>query len=167
MPPLSSEDASSPLPPYTEQHFDQQDLPRPVVQNEKRALASRYGVSPYQAAPHVDVEVPRGSPNSESEDDLRPPLPPKPKELLYSGGDLPSQSGEVSPFADPKSEPNNVGSSSGTSQESQSLALNALHFESEVSMAPASNIGSIERKEGKSGTRPLYGSEEDAYDGIY
>ena len=98
-PPLSSVDAPAPLPPYTEQHFDQQDLPKLVVQNESEPANDyvRSSISPYQAAP-------RGSPISESGSNL-PPLPPKPKELLYSEGDLPSQSGEVSPFADPKPEP--------------------------------------------------------------
>lgn len=107
-------------------------------------------VSPYQAASHVDVEVPRGSPISESKGDP-PPLPPKPKELLNSGGELPSQSGESSPFADPISEP------------PPSLRPGFIN----VSMGPASSIGSKGRKERKSGTRSMTGRDEDAYGGIY
>lgn len=99
-PPISSSvDEPLPLPPYTEHHFDEQDLPRLAVQNESAPANDYVGssVSPYQSPP-------RGSPISESKSDL-PPLPPKPKELQYSEGDLSSQSGEVSPFVDPKREP--------------------------------------------------------------
>ena len=53
-------------------------------------------VSPYQADR-------RGSPILE--ESHRPPLPPKPRGLLYNDGELPSQSGEISVFADPRSEP--------------------------------------------------------------
>ena len=176
MPPLSSVDAPAPLPPYTEQHFDQQDLPRLVVEKESAPANDhvKSSVSPNQVDPQVDLEVPRGSPISEDRGDP-PPLPAKPKELLNGEGDLPSQSGEVSPFADPKSEPppnlrpgfvnvrRTLDSSSGSSQGRKSGALSTLLFESPVSMAPASNTRSIE-KERKDSTRSMNSSNEGAYD---
>jgi hypothetical protein len=148
-PPLSSMDAPAPLPPYTEPHFDEQDLPRLVVRNES-APANVYvesSASPYQASPHGVVEVPRRSPTSES----LPLLPPMPEGLLHSEGNLPSQSGEVSPFADPISELR-----PGRSQENNSSG--ARNIESQVSMVP------VERK--SIAAYSMNGNNEDAYDGI-
>ena len=89
---LPSVDAPVPFHPYTDQHFDQQNLPRLVVRNES-ALANDYAGSRSSASFYE--ATPRGSLILDSRNDRDlPPLPP-----------IPSQSGEVSPFADPRSEP--------------------------------------------------------------
>jgi hypothetical protein len=120
-------DESAPLPPYSEFHFDQQDLPGLVAEKESAPANDYIGSSAYQANP-------RGSPILDSKCDL-PPLPPKPKELLCEG-DFPSQSGEVSPFSDPISE-----------------------------LPPILRPGFIDDGRNLS-THAMYGSDEDAYDGI-
>ena len=92
-PPLPSANVPVPYPTYYEHHFDQRDQ---AVQIGS-ALANDYSASSYQATP-------QRKPISENKNYL-PPLPPKEKEILRNEGNLPSQSGEVSPFADVKSEP--------------------------------------------------------------
>jgi hypothetical protein len=100
---LSSENAQAPsgFPRSTEQYSDKKDLPtRMLAVQIGSALASDYvasSASSYQFAPRR-----KPVPGSKSDP---PPLPPKQNKLPNSEGDLPSHSGNVSPFADPKFEP--------------------------------------------------------------
>ena len=85
--PLYFSDATARFPPYTENHFNQKNL---AVQIES-ALANDYdgsSASSYQATPRGSLIL-----DSRIGRDL-PPLPP-----------IPSQPGEISPFANPRSEP--------------------------------------------------------------
>ena len=99
-PPLSSADAPAPSHPYREQYSDKKDLPMLAVQIES-ALTDDYVES---SAPSYKA-APRRKPVPEIKSDLYPSHPPKRKEFLHGEENLPSQSGEVSPFADPKPEP--------------------------------------------------------------
>ena len=177
--------ADAPLPPYPEQHYNQQVPPRQVAQNESESASANGYVDYRTAARNV---VPQGSPNlaplpHEAEWDGRRALPP-----------LPPRLGNVPGFSDSNIkgqffiDPRNLDSRSDLSPEgNSSAALHTLNFpipptsahtvpprygsdgstlpkevDPGVSMTPLPLT--LNRKH--STTRSTYGSEADAYTGI-
>lgn len=95
-PPLPSADAPTPYPFYNERHSDEKNLPMLAAQIESALENDDVGSNapPYRAPP-------RRKPILKSKSDF----PPFPHNEIYSEKEVPSPSGEVPPFADPRYEP--------------------------------------------------------------